>query len=400
MTASLPDIAPFHVMALLGRAKELEQQGADVIHLEIGEPDFPTPEPILLAAGKALADIDLKYTAAAGLPELRARIAGHYAQRYGIDLSPRRIFLTPGASGALMLALAALITPGDRVLLSDPGYPCYRNFIKTLHGIPQGINVAYNPAFQLTVSDLARAWGRSAAGLILASPANPTGAIASRTQLEELADFLDQRGGFFISDEIYHGLEYGVRCASALEASERCFVINSFSKYFGMTGWRLGWLIVPEGYTEIVERLAQNLFIAAPTLSQWAALAAFETETMAELERRRVEFERRRDFLYQALPSLGFGLAGIPPGAFYLYADCSRLCADSYRFCEELLESAHVALTPGKDFGDLRPERFVRFAYTRPIDQLARGVERIRQFAGVFRNGGTEPSLIDSPPNR
>ena len=235
---------------------------------------------------------------------------------------------------------------------------------------------------QLTAADLERAWGESSAGLILASPANPTGAIASGTLLAELANFIGFRGGFFISDEIYHGLEYGAPCISALEISNRCFLINSFSKYFGMTGWRLGWLIVPEDYTGIIERLAQNLFISAPTLSQLAALAAFEIETIAELERRRAEFEQRRDYLHRILPSLGFTLGGTPAGAFYLYADCSGLCADSYRFCEELLESAHVALTPGKDFGEIRPERFLRFAYTRPIDQLASAVERIRRFLG------------------
>ncbi|NJD05803.1 MAG: pyridoxal phosphate-dependent aminotransferase [Methylococcaceae bacterium] len=382
MTGRRPDITPFHVMELLGRAKELERAGADVVHLEIGEPDFPTPAPIIQAAQAALVSHDIKYTPAGGLPELRERIAHHYRERYGVDVPARRIFLTPGASGALLLALSALIEPRQRVLLTDPGYPCYRNFVKALHGIPQGIGVAEDIDFQLTSDALERAWSNAAGGLILASPANPTGAIVSRQQLAELTEQIDRRGGFYISDEIYHGLEYGTPCASALELSERSFVINSFSKYFGMTGWRLGWLVVPKDYAELIERLAQNLFIAAPTLSQFAALAAFESGTIAELERRRLEFQRRRDFLHQAMPALGFGLGEPPSGAFYLYADCSKLSADSYRFCEELLESAQVALTPGKDFGELQPERYVRFAYTRPVDQLAVAVERIRNFLG------------------
>jgi aspartate/methionine/tyrosine aminotransferase len=380
MTGRRPDITPFHVMELLGRAQELERSGAEVIHLEIGEPDFPTPDPIIRAAQAALTGRDIKYTPAGGLPELRERIARHYGERYGVDLPARRIFLTPGAAGGLLLALSALIEPNQRVLLTDPGYPCYRNFIKALHGIPQGIDIAETADFQLTIEGLTATWRSAAAGLILASPSNPTGAIASRELLAELTEFIERRGGFFISDEIYHGLEYGDTCASALELSDRSFVINSFSKYFGMTGWRLGWLVVPEDYVELVERLAQNLFIAAPTLSQFAALAAFGRETIAELERRREEFQRRRDFLHQALPGLGFGVGNAPAGAFYLYADCSRLCADSYQFCEQLLNSAHLALTPGKDFGELKPERFVRFAYTRPIEQLALAVERIRKF--------------------
>jgi len=376
-----PDIAPFHVMAVLERARELERCGHDIIHMEIGEPDFPTPAAVCAAAAQALATADIKYTAAGGLPELRGRIADFYRQRHGVDLPPHRIFVTPGASGALLLALTALIAAGDEVLVADPGYPCYRNFIKALHGTPRGVDIAATD-MQLSPQSLRQAWGDRSAGLILASPANPTGAVASAGLLAELAAETESRRGFLLCDEIYHGLEYGLTCRTALAISPRTFVINSFSKYFGMTGWRLGWLVAPEAYCGILERLAQNLFICAPTLAQLAALRAFDPANLAELEQRRAAFQQRRDFLYDALSAAGFRPGAKPAGAFYLYTDCSGFGMDSDRLCRELLESAHVAVTSGQDFGQCQAERYLRFAYTRPIEQLADGVERIRRFLG------------------
>jgi aspartate/methionine/tyrosine aminotransferase len=281
----------------------------------------------------------------------------------------------------LLLALAAAMPEAGRVLITDPGYPCYRNFVRVLGGTPESIDIR-STGYRLTAATLMSAWANGVSGLIFASPSNPTGTVTGAGDMAELLACIDERQGFCISDEIYHGLEYDQPCPTALAASRRAFVINSFSKYFGMTGWRLGWAVVPEGHEEIAERLAQNLFISAPTLSQVAALAAFEAANIDELERRRREFQARRDYLYGALASLGFALPAPPSGAFYIYADCSAFTDDSHRFCLDLLEQAHVAITPGKDFGDRESERYVRFAYTRPVDQLAEGVERIRRFVG------------------
>jgi aspartate/methionine/tyrosine aminotransferase len=366
-------------MELLRRAKELERQGMDIVHMEIGEPDFNTPPAVLAAAQDALTRFEMKYTQAGGLPHLREVIAHHYRRRYGLHVPSSRIFVTPGASGALLLALAAAMPTGAKVLVADPGYPCYRNYIRLFDGLPEPVDVGRSD-YRLSGDAVAGAWDAHTKGIIFASPSNPTGTVMGEAELDELLRLVDERGGFAVSDEIYHGLEYDEHCHTALEFSPRVFVINSFSKYFGMTGWRLGWAVVPEGYEEIAERLAQNLFISTPTLSQWAAADAFAEDNLAELERRRSQFRERRDFLYEELAKLGFSLPARPSGAFYIYADCTDFSTDSYQFCQDLLEQAHVAITPGKDFGIIRPERFVRFAYTRPIDRLAEGVRRIRRF--------------------
>jgi len=383
----LDQIQPFYVMELLNRAKALERDGADVVHMEIGEPDFPTPPEIVRAGIEAIQGGEVKYTSAAGLPALCGAIAHYYAEHYGVEVPPRRIFITPGASGAFMLILAGLIAQGDEVLLSDPGYPCYPNFVRLFGGEPRLVPVGAESNFQLNAETLARHWTAKSRGAVMASPSNPTGTLADADTLRDIGAFLQDRQAFWVSDEIYHGLVYGERAHSALEFTDRVFVANSFSKYFGMTGWRLGWAVVPEDFTEMAERLAQNLFISAPTPAQAAALAAFSPDNLAELERRRREFQLRRDFLLQELPRLGFTIPVQPQGAFYIYADCSRWTEDSFSFAWRLLEQAHVAVTPGKDFGLNEPQRYLRFAYTASVERLAEGLERIRGFLATCGSG-------------
>ena len=370
-------IEPFHVMALLARANELQAAGHDVIHLEIGEPDFSTAEPIVRAGQAALAAGHTRYTAARGLPALREALAGFYARRYGVDIDPARILITPGGSGALLLAAALLVDPGKHWLLADPGYPCNRHFLRLVEGAAQLVPVGAESRYQLNPELVARHWDRDSVGALLASPANPTGTVLSREELAGLSAALRARGGHLVVDEIYHGLTYGREAPSVLEVDDEAFVLNSFSKYFGMTGWRLGWLVAPHKAVPELEKLAQNLYISAPTIAQHAALACFEEETLAILEARRAEFARRRDYLLPALRELGFGIAVEPEGAFYLYADIAAFGGDSYALCQHLLETEHVAITPGLDFGRHQAGRHVRFAYTQSLPRLEQAVERI-----------------------
>ena len=374
------DIAPFHVMELLARARELEAQGRSIVHMEIGEPDFPTPEPVCKAGIAALARGELFYTPALGLPQLREAIAGFYRSRYGVTVSPSRIIITSGASGALLLAIATLVDPGRQVLVSDPGYPCYRHFVRLMEGEPVGIAVGADSHYQLTPGLIMQHWGSRTVAALVASPSNPTGTLIPAPHLQAMAEFAAERGGMLIVDEIYHGLVYESDAATALAISENVFVINSFSKYFNMTGWRLGWMVVPEVYVREVDKLAQNIYLSAPTPAQYAALAAFGPETLAILESRRGEFRARRDFLVPALRKLGFEIPHTPQGAFYIYAGCPAFTRDSFAFAYDLLEKAGVAITPGIDFGDNAPERHVRFAYTHPVEVLAEGVRRIAAY--------------------
>jgi len=370
-------------MELLARAKELEAQGRDIIHMEVGEPDFPTPEPVRLAGAKAIADGRMFYTNALGLPELREAISKFYLERYGVSVPASRIAVTAGASGALVLALACLANPGSEWLLSDPGYPCNRHFVRAFDGVPVGMPVDAATSFQPTVDHLRRHWSDRTAGVVVASPANPTGTMLSAGDIAALAGFTRERGVHLIVDEIYHGLTYDGDAPTALAAGDDMFVVNSFSKYFQMTGWRLGWLVVPERFMRDIEKLAQNLFIAASSAAQYGALAAFEPETIAILEGRRAEMKRRRDFLVPALESVGLKVPVRPSGAFYIYADCSGLTDDSDSFCRKLLEEAGVAITPGKDFGSNKPERHVRLAYATDVPRLADAVDRIRSFLSL-----------------
>jgi aspartate/methionine/tyrosine aminotransferase len=376
----LSRIAPFHVMELLARAKALETQGRDIIHMEVGEPDFPTPETIIAAAQAHLATGRVFYTPALGLPELRSAIAAFYATRYGVAVPASRIVVTAGASGALLLALACLCEPGSEWLLTDPAYPCNAHFVRSFEGIPVGIPVHGENDFQPTLADLQQHWNERTAGALLASPANPTGTLLADEVLMAIADLVRQRGGQLIVDEIYHGLTYERDATTALTYGDDIFVVQSFSKYFNMTGWRLGWLVVPERFARDIEKLAQNLFIAPSTPAQYAALAAFEPQTIALLESRRAELGRRRDFLLPELEKLGFHIGAKPQGAFYIYANCSALTRDSEAFARDLLEATGVATTPGLDFGANAPEAHLRFAYTTEIDRLAEAVDRIRRY--------------------
>ena len=376
------NISPFHVMELMSRARALEAAGRDVIHMEVGEPDFPTPAPIVAAAQTALEDGHVFYTQALGLPELRHAVSDFYRTRYGISVSAARIAITAGASGALLLALACLAERDSEWLLGDPGYPCNRHFVRSFEGVPVGLAVGPSNNFQPTVNDLAARWNERTAGVLLASPANPTGTMLDDSQLAALADFVRQRQGQMIVDEIYHGLTYERDAQSALLFGDDIFVVQSFSKYFNMTGWRLGWLVFPERFARDIEKLAQNLFICPSTPAQYAALAAFAPSTIDILETRRREFRRRRDFLAPALEALGFRLSAKPDGAFYIYADCSELTPDSEHFAHELLQAVGVAVTPGLDFGTNAPEKHLRIAYTTSLDRLNEAVERIRSFLG------------------
>ncbi|MBA1187008.1 pyridoxal phosphate-dependent aminotransferase [Stutzerimonas nitrititolerans] len=370
-------IEPFHVMALLSRANELQALGRDVIHLEIGEPDFTTAAPIVAAGQAALAAGHTRYTAARGLPRLREAIARFYEQRYQASIDPERVLITPGGSGALLLASSLLVDPGKHWLLADPGYPCNRHFLRLIEGAAQLVPVGPEVRYQLNADLVERHWDRDCVGALVASPANPTGTVLSRDELAELSGALKARGGHLVVDEIYHGLTYGCEAASVLEVDDDSFVLNSFSKYFGMTGWRLGWLVAPIDAVPELEKLAQNLYISAPSMAQHAALACFEPATLEILEARRAEFARRRDFLLPALRELGFNIAVVPEGAFYLYADISAFGGDAFAFCRHMLETQFVAITPGLDFGRHQAGHHVRFAYTQDLPRLEQAVERI-----------------------
>ena len=376
----MQSIQPFHVMAILARARELEAAGRSIVHMEIGEPDFITPQPVIDAGIRALSEGQTHYTPATGLPALRERIAAFYLDRYDVRVAPGRIIVTPGASVGLQLALAVLVNSGDKVLMADPGYPCNRNFVYLLNAEPVGIPVDATTGYQPTKEQVEQYWSQDVAALLLASPSNPTGTLLQHDMIRQLFECAKARGGSLIVDEIYHGLTYGVSAETALAVSDELFVINSFSKYFGMTGWRLGWMVVPQDYVQDIDKLAQNLFLAAPTVAQHAAMVAFGDESIAVLEAHRQEFRERRDFLLPALRELGFEIPITPDGAFYLYADSSRFSMDSYAFSIQLLEEAGVAITPGVDFGNNQPEIHVRFAYTTSLENLREGVRRLGEY--------------------
>tara|TARA_R110001606_G_scaffold399222_1_gene582340 strand:+ start:78436 stop:79620 length:1185 start_codon:yes stop_codon:yes gene_type:complete len=376
-------ITPFHVMDILAQAKRLEAQGKDIIHMEVGEPDFDTPQPIIEAGIAALKAGKTHYTPALGLPELREAIAAWYETRYQVKVSANRIVVTPGASGALLLVIGALLEQGKNVLLADPGYPCNRNFARFVEGKAKAVNVDASTNYQLTAKHIEQYWDEHTALALVASPSNPTGTVLNQQQLTSLSDAVMLKNGHLVVDEIYHGLTYdGYDAPTVLAVNQDAFVINSFSKYFGMTGWRLGWLVVPDGYEEVMDRLAQNLFLAAPTVSQYAALAAFNSETMAILNQRRDTFEQRRNSLLPALQSIGLKVDAPPQGAFYIYADCQQILTAKYpnsmALSKHWLEKAGVAVTPGNDFGHYLAESHIRFAYTANEQRLIQAIERIK----------------------
>ena len=380
LASRMAAIAPFEVMEIQTLARALEAQGRDVIHLEIGEPDFATPAPVVEAAKRALEDRPMLYTSALGIPELREAISAFYRDRYRVEVPPARIVVTAGSSAALLLAFGVLLDPDDEVLLADPGYPCNRHFVHALGGRPRLVPVDSRSRYQLTPGVAGEAWTPRTRIVMVASPSNPTGTLVEPGEIAALAGLARERGATLLVDEIYHGLTYGREARTALEAGEDVFVINSFSKYFQMTGWRLGWMVVPAAAVREVEKLAQNLYISPSAIAQHAALAAFAPETIAILEARRRELQARRDFLLPALESLGLRIGARPEGAFYVYAECSALTQDSFAFAREALSKAGVAFTPGKDFGFNAPERHLRIAYTQPVARLEEAVSRLRAF--------------------
>ncbi|AFJ01233.1 Aspartate aminotransferase [Methylophaga frappieri] len=374
-------------MDILARSKAMEAQGKTVMHMEIGEPDFSTPQPIIEAGMRALQNQQTFYTPALGLPALREAISGWYQTYYGLSISANRIVVTPGASGALLLVLGALLDQNKKVLMTDPGYPCNRHFATFLSSKAKPVPVDAKTNFQLTARHIADYWDSETQVALVASPANPTGTVLLETDLKNLVTAVRARAGMLVVDEIYHGLTYdGIRLPTVLAVDNDAIVINSFSKFFGMTGWRLGWAVVPADMEPVMDRLAQNLFLAAPTISQHAALAAFTDETMEILEQRRAQFEQRRNWLLPALRELGFHFPVTPKGAFYLYADCRELltstCPDSQSLCRLFLDSAGVAVTPGYDFGQHQQQNHVRFAYTTSERYLTQAIERLSKVLG------------------
>ena len=380
LTRRAADIRPFYVMDLLARARQMEAEGRSVLHLEVGEPDFATPRPVIDAGINALRSLKTHYTQALGLPALRRSIAEHYRKRFNLAVDPGRIIVTPGASGALQLALSVLVDTGDNVLLTDPGYPCNRNMVRLLGADYTVVPVGADTRFQMNASHIGEYWNENSVAAMIASPSNPTGTMIRRAELMALIDAVSSAGGRLIVDEIYQGIVYTDEDLTALSCSDEVFVINSFSKYFGMTGWRLGWMVVPEAFVDAVDRVAQNLFLAASTPAQHAALAAFEPETIEILERRVEKFRERRDYLLPALREMAFEIPVEPVGAFYIYADCSAITQDSFAWTRGLLEQEAVALTPGIDFGEHEASTHVRFAYTRPVDELERACSRIARY--------------------
>jgi aspartate/methionine/tyrosine aminotransferase len=373
----LDDIEPFRVMDILARARAMEAAGRDIIHLEVGEPDFPTPGPILEAGVRALRAGHTHYTPALGLPALREAIAGYYGVRYGVSLSPSRVAVTPGASGALLLAMAALFNPGEEVLLADPGYPCNRHFARLVEARGAAIPVTAATRFQLTAAMVEEHWRANTRAVLVANPANPTGTVIPADELAAIHAVVREKGGWLIVDEIYHELIYGRDEPSAAALGDGVIVINSFSKYWQMTGWRLGWVVAPERLMPAIDRLAQNVYLAAPTVAQHAAIVALERDTRFELEARKAELRQRRDLLLPELRRLGFGVPVEPDGAFYIYADVSAITADSEHLAETLLEQAGVAVTPGADFGSHHGGQYLRFAYTADAGRIREAISRM-----------------------
>lgn len=377
------DIQPFYVVEVLQRALALQAAGRDIVHLAAGEPDFATAAPIIAAGQASLGRGETYYSGAAGIPVLREALSNFYATEYGLDVPPSRIMITPGASGALLLISALLANPGDGMLMTDPGYPCNRHFLRLMEGEGQLVPVGADTRYQLNETLIDKHWRANTIGVLAASPANPTGTVLSAEDLRGLSRAVRVRNGYLVVDEIYHGLSYDDPAPSVLEINADAFVINSFSKYFGMTGWRLGWLVAPEDAVTEMEKLAQNLFISMSTMAQYAALAGFEPETRAILDQRREVFRQRRDFLLPAVRELGFEVACAPQGAFYIYADAGRFTDDSQAFCLRLLEQQGVAITPGIDFGHHLANQHLRFSFTTSMTQLEVAVDRL---AGVLKS--------------
>ncbi|WP_415920344.1 pyridoxal phosphate-dependent aminotransferase [Tateyamaria sp. SN6-1] len=374
-TSTRSDIDPFIVMDVMEAARAAEDAGRHIIHMEVGQPGTGAPQAAIRALGAAMADGPLGYTVALGLPALRARIARLYGEWYGVDLDPARVVITSGASGGFLLAFNALFDSGDRVGIGAPGYPSYRQILRALGLCPVDLQTAPENRLQPVADDLA---GQDLSGLLVASPANPSGTMLNRDAMAWLIDAAQGAGAAFISDEIYHGIEYEAKAVSALEVSDDVYVINSFSKYFSMTGWRVGWMVVPQDHVRVIERLAQNMFICAPHASQVAALAAMDARD--ELEANMDVYRANRQLMLEGLPKAGFTNIAPPDGAFYVYADVSAITDDSRALAAEILDRAGVAVTPGLDFDPVRGHQTLRFSYARSTDDIAEGLQRLADF--------------------
>ncbi len=370
------DVDPFIVMDVMEAARREEESGRHIIHMEVGQPGTGAPQGAVAALNAAMEKGPLGYTVALGLPELRTRIARLYRDWYGVDVSPERVVVTAGSSAAFQLAFISLFDAGERVAIGDPGYPSYRNILKALDMDVVSIETQAAERFQPTVSALEAAGDLS--GLLVASPANPTGTMLDKAEMAALVEYCQARDIAFISDEIYHGIEYGKKAVTALEISDDVYVINSFSKYFSMTGWRVGWMIVPQDHVRRLERLMQNLFICAPHASQIAALAALDCD--AELKQNLAVYAENRAFLLRELPKAGFDRIAPPDGAFYIYADVSGLTDDSVALARRLLLEAGVSVTPGPDFDPARGNRSLRFSYARATEDIIEGVARLKRW--------------------
>jgi aspartate/methionine/tyrosine aminotransferase len=397
--ARLERIEPFYVMELAKEAARVAASpecdpargGERMLFLNIGEPDFGAPDAALAAAARVLAGRALPYTQATGLVPLRERISRWYASRFGLDVDPARIVVTAGASGGLALACLTLFQGGDEVLLPDPSYPCNRHFVAAADATARLIPTGPAQRFQLSADDVRRHWTPATRGVLLASPSNPTGTSIAPEVMAEIVQEVRRRGGVTLVDEIYLGLSYDSRYGGSALAhdprGEDVISINSFSKYFSMTGWRLGWLVLPQPLVAPLERLAQNLTICPSTLAQEAAIACFEPEALAQCEQRRGELQRRRDFIVPALAELGLQVPVVPDGAFYAWADCSAHATSSWDFCRRMTRQAHVALTPGRDFGPAAAERYLRLSFASAMDELQQAVARLGRELGRGDNG-------------
>ena len=373
-------IEPFYVMEIVKEAQRLAAAGRSIVHLSIGEPDFTAPPPVQAAAREAIDAGMTRYTPALGTDALREAIAADYARRYQLAVDPQRVVVTAGASGALLLALAALLERDRTLLMPDPSYPCNRHFAALLEGRAQLLPCGPETRFQPTAAMIEASWDGQTAGVLLASPSNPTGTSIEQPVLAAIADCVRARSGFLVVDEIYQGLSYGRAPATALSLGDDVLALASFSKYFSMTGWRLGWLVAPRSLVPTLEKLAQNLFICPSAIAQHAALACFSPEALAVYEVRRKEFQRRRDYLVPALRRLGFDVPVIPDGAFYIYAGTSRFAADSWEFAFELLRETGVCVVPGRDFGKAQTSRYVRLSYANRLELLEEAVSRMEKY--------------------
>ncbi len=383
LAGRLDHIEPFYVMECAKAAAEMaaspECADSPMIFLNIGEPDFTAPPLVQEAALRCLREGRTQYTPATGLPALRERLSQWYAQRFGVDVPARRIVITAGASAALQLACLALVERGDEVLMPDPSYPCNRHFVAAADGVPVLLPSPPEHRFQLDAAGVEAAWTAHTRGVLLASPSNPTGTSIAYDEMARIVHAVRSRGGFTMVDEIYLGLSFDEAFGhSALAHGDDIISINSFSKYFSMTGWRLGWLVLPEALVAPVEKLAQNLYICASSVAQHAALACFETDSLKEYERRRSEFKSRRGYLVPALNTLGLDVPVMPDGAFYAWADCSAHASSSWDFAFDLMRRAHVAVTPGRDFGPHAAERYVRFSYASSMASLQQAMARLK----------------------